>query len=368
LADTIYFNITVLESNRDPIANNDTIFVDEDTLSTIYVLGNDSDPDDDNLVLLEVFPASNGNITVNYQEPFVTYAPDKNYFGTDSFAYVVHDGKSAFDSASVAITVVPLPDYPIARDDSITIDEDFTVIIDILDNDSDPDGDEISYNGHTSPLYGDIVNVIGDTALVYKPIENYFGVDTFLYSIEDGSGLQDTAMVVVNIQSQNDIPSITLPDSIWIFTNNCDSISLWDLSADKETPDSLLNFYFKLSPDTLPLVYNSYTGFMKICATNLREYYQYMLSITVIDLDLGKTIDTMFIVIPEIDEIENEISADIPAEFRLQQNYPNPFNPLTHINYWLPQTSHVIIEIYDIVGQKIESLVDQSMEAGKHQR
>jgi hypothetical protein len=75
----------------------------------------------------------------------------------------------------------------------------------------------------------------------------------------------------------------------------------------------------------------------------------------------------MLIVVQEIDEIEDDSNADIPREFVLQQNYPNPFNPMTRIHYGLPKTSHVKIEIYDIVGQKVETLVNQPMEAGKHE-
>jgi hypothetical protein len=51
----------------------------------------------------------------------------------------------------------------------------------------------------------------------------------------------------------------------------------------------------------------------------------------------------------------------------LDNNYPNPFNPVTHIRYGLPKTSDVKIEIYNIIGQKIKTLLDKPMEAGYHQ-
>jgi hypothetical protein len=56
----------------------------------------------------------------------------------------------------------------------------------------------------------------------------------------------------------------------------------------------------------------------------------------------------------------------LPTEFSLEQNYPNPFNPTTEIHFALPVASRVKIEIFNIVGQRIEVLVDGSMEAGYH--
>jgi parallel beta-helix repeat protein len=64
---------------------------------------------------------------------------------------------------------------------------------------------------------------------------------------------------------------------------------------------------------------------------------------------------------------ENIDVAFLPKEFRLFQNYPNPFNASTTIKYNLPSASHVIIEIYDILGRRVESLVQGEQQAGYHQ-
>ena len=63
----------------------------------------------------------------------------------------------------------------------------------------------------------------------------------------------------------------------------------------------------------------------------------------------------------------NGISSDlqqIPAEFTLEQNYPNPFNPSTKINYNLPYSSKVTLEVYNVIGMKIGELVNQEQAAG----
>jgi hypothetical protein len=54
----------------------------------------------------------------------------------------------------------------------------------------------------------------------------------------------------------------------------------------------------------------------------------------------------------------------VPIEYALNQNYPNPFNPTTKINYELPNNTFVIIDIYDVMGHRIKSLINSNQEAG----
>ncbi|UCF63580.1 MAG: T9SS type A sorting domain-containing protein [bacterium] len=64
--------------------------------------------------------------------------------------------------------------------------------------------------------------------------------------------------------------------------------------------------------------------------------------------------------------INDDIFHQLPNKFELFQNYPNPFNPVTTIRYALPQKSDVLLEVYNILGQRIVTLVDKSMPAGFH--
>lgn len=64
--------------------------------------------------------------------------------------------------------------------------------------------------------------------------------------------------------------------------------------------------------------------------------------------------------------VSNEEEAETPQELILQQNYPNPFNPTTTINYSIPQTSHVVMKVYNSLGQEVSTLVDRRQSAGAH--
>jgi hypothetical protein len=53
-----------------------------------------------------------------------------------------------------------------------------------------------------------------------------------------------------------------------------------------------------------------------------------------------------------------------PTEFKLEQNYPNPFNPTTTIRFAIPQTEHVMLKVYDLLGREVATLVDEARNAG----
>jgi len=69
--------------------------------------------------------------------------------------------------------------------------------------------------------------------------------------------------------------------------------------------------------------------------------------------------------------IETNIEANdeftIPEDYKLYQNYPNPFNPLTRIKYKLPESSYITLNIYNLMGQEIETLVNEFQFAGEHE-
>lgn len=84
--------------------------------------------------------------------------------------------------------------------------------------------------------------------------------------------------------------------------------------------------------------------------------------ISVVDTLFSRTISVDFLT-----DISENINSIIVTNYNLYQNYPNPFNPITTINFDLPKNGFVSLKIYDVVGSEIIKLIDNELEAGKHE-
>ena len=202
--DTATVIVTVLPANDPPVATNDSDTTDEDTPVTVAVLDNDTDIDGDTLTVTDATDPANGSIVVN-ADGTITYTPNADFNGTDTFTYQVCDPDNACDTATVEITINPINDGPVATNDSDTTDEDTPVAIPILGNDSDPDGDTLTVTDATDPANGSVV-INADGTITYTPGADFNGIDTFDYTISDGNGGTDTATVIVTVLPANDPP------------------------------------------------------------------------------------------------------------------------------------------------------------------
>ncbi len=206
--------INVEDVNPAPVAVDDSYTVDEDetlfaVVGTNDLLMNDSDPNNDTLTVTTtpVENVSNGILILNDDGSF-TYAADDDFNGTDSFVYEISDGTSTA-TATVTITVNPVSDAPIARDDEYTVAPGATLtttlgVDDILQNDSDADGDAITVNTIpiADPTSGTLV-LNADGTFEYTPDDGFTGVDMFIYEIEDATGQRDQATVAINVTDQS---------------------------------------------------------------------------------------------------------------------------------------------------------------------
>ncbi|MFH1842062.1 MAG: Ig-like domain-containing protein, partial [bacterium] len=211
LSDTATVTITIGAANDAPVAVDDSATTDEDTAVTIDVAANDSDADGDPLTVTATGPAGHG--TVTFTDSGVTYTPDENYNGSDSFEYTVSDGMLS-DTATVTITVDPVNDAPVAVDDSYLATEDMDLIIaapGVLANDTDVDGDFLTAVLDTDVSHG-ALTLSSDGSFTYTPDTDFVGTDTFTYYANDGTADSNLATVTISIGAANDAP-VAVDDS-----------------------------------------------------------------------------------------------------------------------------------------------------------
>jgi N-acetylneuraminic acid mutarotase len=198
--DATYFSndatVSIYVGNQLPIANPDTANTSEDTSVTIDVLLNDSDPDGDPINVVNVTTPQNGTAVINLDDT-ITYTPNPGFSGTDSFDYTIDDGHGGTDSASVTITVAA-NQPPVANADTANTSENTPVIIDVLSNDSDPEGDPIHVISVTNPQNGTAV-INPDDTITYTPNATFSGTDSFDYTIDDGHGNTASASVTITV-------------------------------------------------------------------------------------------------------------------------------------------------------------------------
>nr|WP_242417808.1 tandem-95 repeat protein [Vibrio parahaemolyticus] len=238
----------------------DSADVVEDTPTIINVLGNDTFESTDKVVSLDAENGpKNGTVIVN-NDGTVTYTPDDNYVGKDTFTYIVTSG-GVSESTTVEVNVTPVNDAPVAKDDIATTQEDTAVTIDVLSNDTDVDGDKLSIQSATVPEAQGKVEIV-DGKLVFTPAENFNGHAEITYTVTDGQ-LTDEAKVTVTVNPVNDAPTIKVDavESITEDAVNTDTVVATltvrdtDTSADQLTVslENNSNGYFVLVGDEVKL-------------------------------------------------------------------------------------------------------------------
>ncbi|MDF4939950.1 tandem-95 repeat protein [Vibrio parahaemolyticus] len=238
----------------------DKTTVVEDTPTIIKVLGNDTFEGNDKVVSLDTNNGpANGTVSVN-PDGSVTYTPNDNYHGTDSFTYIVTSG-GVSESTTVSVDVTPVNDAPVAKDDIATTQEDTAVTIDVLPNDTDVDGDTLSIQSASVPSDQGTVEIV-DGKLVFTPAENFNGDAEITYTVTDGQ-LTDEAKVTVTVNPVNDAPTIKV-DAVESITEdgvNTDTVVATLTVRDTDTPEDQLtvslenksNGYFVLVGDEVKL-------------------------------------------------------------------------------------------------------------------
>ncbi|MCP8690058.1 Ig-like domain-containing protein [Marinobacterium sedimentorum] len=184
------------QSNALPVANDDAVATDEDQALSVAVLANDSDADGDILSIAGYGQGSNGSVAQNGSN--LVYTPAADFSGSDSFAYTLTDGNGGSATATVTVTVNPVNDAPVAFSDSAEVALNSSVVIDVLANDIDADGDSLSILNFSQGSKGSVSQ--SGNNLVYTR-DNKRGGDSFSYTVIDGNGGSATTTVSVSLGS-----------------------------------------------------------------------------------------------------------------------------------------------------------------------
>ena len=204
-ADTATVRVTIRLPNAVPEPAADSIRAALNTAVSIPVLENDADADGDSLWVAWVDEALHGEVRASGDRLSILYTPRQDYLGTDRFGYEVTDGR-ARAWASVTVTVFDPNLMPVAEDDEAFTVGDSTVVIDVLANDSDPDGDSLRVRWTAAAPNGFVEIAEDSLSVTYTASPDFSGTDSFGYSITDGRSGVAWASVTVTVEEPNRLP------------------------------------------------------------------------------------------------------------------------------------------------------------------
>ena len=185
-----------------PTSYDDTYTTPANTLLTIPpsgVLTNDVSGDGSPMNALLVTNVSHGSLSLNPDGGF-TYLPDLGFIGSDSFNYSIRNTFGTGNVATVTINVQAGNQPPLAVDDFTNTFEDVSVTINVLANDTDPEGTPLTITS-TSTTNGMVA--VNSSDIVFTPAPNFNGIAFFSYTISDGTN-SATANVTVTVAPMRD--------------------------------------------------------------------------------------------------------------------------------------------------------------------
>lgn len=198
-----------------PDAIDDNFAVNEDSGANVFdVLANDTG---DSLSITSVTQGMNGSVT--FTAASVTYTPNANFHGNDSFTYTVTDSNAASDTATVFVVVSNVNDAPVATADAYAMDQDTVLNIaapGVLGNDSDVDGDSLTAILGTNVTNGSLT-LNPDGSFTYTPNPGFAGIDSFTYTAHDGTTGSSSVTVTITV-ADTQPPTITASvavSSLW---------------------------------------------------------------------------------------------------------------------------------------------------------
>ncbi|MHC4562230.1 MAG: Ig-like domain-containing protein [Planctomycetota bacterium] len=204
-SDTATVTITIEGVNDAPVAINDSFATLEDTPLVMTPQDNDTDADASDVPTIGSFTQPANGSVVDNGDGTLTYTPNANFHGSDSFEYTLSDGQGGTDTATVNIDVTGVNEMPVAVDDTFETGQNITFFGDVTVNDVGLGDQPVTVTLVSSPAHG-ALSMFGDGTFMYDPDDTYAGLDEFEYMVQDADGEYSTATVTIEIAPVNSAP------------------------------------------------------------------------------------------------------------------------------------------------------------------
>ena len=228
LCDTATVTINIEYVNKPPVAEDDVNTTHINTQVSGNVLTNDHDPEGEALTVNTtlISNVAHGSVTLNADGSY-TYTPANGFTGNDHFEYSVCDPEGLCDTALVTISVFAEPGDenrpPVAVEDNYVGKVNTQVTGNLISNDYDPDGDNITINTTpVSPPASGNLTINSDGTFTFMPDEGFTGIVEFEYSIcDDGApSLCDNAVVSIDIRDVGAVNTTVAVDDAYFTTED----------------------------------------------------------------------------------------------------------------------------------------------------
>ncbi len=214
-------------ANHIPVADPQSVSLSEDGSAAITLTGSDADLDPLDFQIVD--QPQHGTLSGTASD--VVYTPEANYFGSDSFTFLVSDGDDDSLLATVSLTIQAVNDAPLADGQSLVTDEDTPLAITLTG--SDIELDPLTFQIVDGPSHG----TLGGTApnLVYTPSSNYNGPDSFAFVARDGVANSLPATITLSVNPVNDAP-VAVDDAASTPQDTAVLMSLLENDSDVDGP------------------------------------------------------------------------------------------------------------------------------------
>ncbi|MBQ4864775.1 tandem-95 repeat protein, partial [Pseudoalteromonas sp. MMG013] len=272
-SNTATVTVNIGSVNDRPVAGDDTVTTNEDTSTTLAILNNDSDVEDQAFNGANITLEDQGQGVGNYSLATVTVntngtlniAPKADQNGQLTFTYTLTDSDNlASAAATVTVNISAVNDAPVAVDNTAQLLEDGQFEVNVLGNDTDVDStlNASSVAIVTQPINGQ-VSIGSSGAITYTANANFFGEDTFTYTVDDQEGLtSNAATVTMTVSSVNDAPVISGSPAL---NTNEDALFTFTPTARDDDQD---NLSFSITNQPLWATFDSTTGTLSGTPTN----------------------------------------------------------------------------------------------------